>query len=319
MANRGPKKTPSSGGDDGPTMEPAAAIAALDCMAEKRFSTAWPQFLIARSTMLDSFDRARVHARSQPVQTHHGVVGEAAVRSWLGEFLPKRYGVASGYIRSQGQPKPFQSSHFDVLIYDQLEAPTLWIEDKPGSPDSERMKIIPAEFVRAVIEVKAAYSRRTVKEASEKIAQLQPLTVGVDVIGEDYPKYLPASAAIVMLFFESSPEDSQDLQTLELFHSVQLNRAFYGVILRGNDRENANDSGIIRGYKSEQPAEAISFQTLTMTRSTQVSSGQHAGIMLDWTDVNFSIFAFTLLSHLRGGPRQGWITSFHGLQLGGAE
>ena len=42
----------------------------------------------------------------------------------------ERYGVTAGYVRSQGVPDSFQSSHFDVIVYDQLEAPTLWTEEK---------------------------------------------------------------------------------------------------------------------------------------------------------------------------------------------
>jgi hypothetical protein len=66
--------------------------------------------------MLAEYDQALTHAREQAVPTHHGVVGEAAVRDWLGTFLPKHYGVAPGFIRSQGLPTPHQTAHFDVII-----------------------------------------------------------------------------------------------------------------------------------------------------------------------------------------------------------
>ena len=35
-------------------------------------TAAWKQFLIGKQVMLDEYDRARVHAKSQAVQTHHG-------------------------------------------------------------------------------------------------------------------------------------------------------------------------------------------------------------------------------------------------------
>jgi len=109
--------------------------------------------------MLDEYDRAAIHASEQPVSTHHGVVGEAAVRDWLQNFLPKRYGVVSGYIKSQGFETAYQSTHFDVIIYDQLEAPILWIEVNRDKSESGRARIIPAEHVRAIIEVKASFQQ----------------------------------------------------------------------------------------------------------------------------------------------------------------
>lgn len=50
--------------------------------------------------MLDAFDSAREKARSHEVETFHGRVAEAKLREWLSSFLPKRYGVTSGYIVS---------------------------------------------------------------------------------------------------------------------------------------------------------------------------------------------------------------------------
>ena len=119
--------------------------------------------------MLDEYDRALVHAKSQPVVTHHGVVGEAAVRSWLATFLPKRYGVTAGYVRSQGFKTAHQTSHFDVIIYDQLEAPTLWIESNKDKSEAARARIVPAEHVQALIEVKAAFNTQTVRQAADKL------------------------------------------------------------------------------------------------------------------------------------------------------
>src|ERR1700722_5355030 len=101
----------------------------------ERYSVAWPQFLVAKQAMLAEYDRALAHSKEQVVPVHHGVVGEAGLRNWLGTFLPKGYGVVSGHIRSQGTPNPHQSRHFDVIVYDQLEAPTLWIEENKDKSD----------------------------------------------------------------------------------------------------------------------------------------------------------------------------------------
>src|SRR5579871_5682552 len=115
--------------------------------SEKQCSWAWQQFLLGQRAMLAEYDRARVHAQTQVVQTHHGNVAEAAIRDWLGSFLPKRFGVTAGYIRSQHVARVHQSAHFDVIVYDQLESPTLWIEENKDKSEGGRARIIPAEYV----------------------------------------------------------------------------------------------------------------------------------------------------------------------------
>src|SRR6266849_10515547 len=119
--------------------------------------------------MLDAYDRAREQARSHECETYHGMVAEAAFREWLPGFLPKRYGVTSGYIVSPGLRSTDKTPHFDVIIYDQLESPILWIEDNPDSSVQGRSLAIPVEYVRAVLEVKAAFSAKTVQHSLDHI------------------------------------------------------------------------------------------------------------------------------------------------------
>ena len=45
--------------------------------------------------------------------------------------MSRRYGVCSGYIVSQGANADQKLPHYDVIVYDQLEAPTLWTEEHP--------------------------------------------------------------------------------------------------------------------------------------------------------------------------------------------
>src|SRR5687767_3173719 len=97
-------------------------------LASGERAAVWKQFLIRRRKLLAQYDEAIQYAKEQPVQTHHGNVGEAAVRDWLTTFLPKRFGVTAGHIRKQGTQDALVTPHFDCIIYDQLEAPILWIE-----------------------------------------------------------------------------------------------------------------------------------------------------------------------------------------------
>jgi hypothetical protein len=288
----------------------------------KRYSAAWQQFLVARRAMLDSYDRAHTHAREQIVATHHGVVGEAAVRDWLATFLPKRYGVATGQIRAQGLPVPHQSKNFDVIIYDELDAPTLWVEDNKDKSESARIKIIPAEFVRAIIEVKSSFSRATVREAIAKLEELEPLTSGIDPEGYQYPRFLPSSAILAMLFFELRSENRNDVEALNLLRDAHFQRRFYGAaILRGEGSHPA-DTALIAKYRSDVPhAEIVGpnglLQGFVMTASKEQGL-QHIGASLMWGDVFFSQFAFDLLAMLNGTYRPGSGSSLHGLEIRGS-
>src|SRR4051812_19125465 len=94
--------------------------------------------------------------------------------------LPKRYGVTSGYIISQGLWGNVKAPHFDVIIYDLLNAPVLWVEDHPDTSAAGRSMAIPAEHVLGVIEVKSALAPTSMKQAVEHLRDLAPLMKGVD-------------------------------------------------------------------------------------------------------------------------------------------
>jgi hypothetical protein len=284
-----------------------------------RYSAAWQQFLVARNAMLAEYDQALIHSKGQPVSTHHGVVGEAAVRDWLGTFLPKRYGVAPGYVRSQGLPTSHQTAHFDVIVYDQLEAPTLWIEANKDKSESGRARIIPVEYVRAIIEVKAAFNRRSVREASEKLIELAPLTAGIDPVGERYPRYLLPSAVLAMIFFELRTGDRSDMEPLNLLGSLELGRGFYGAIILRGEGLHHDDTAIAQKYQSLEPIPEIFTEGgllhgMAMTASRMLNEC-HIGATLMWSDTNFSKFAFDLLALLNGTYRSGFASSMHGIEI----
>lgn len=79
--------------------------------------------------LIDEYDAARDRARSYEVETVHGTVAQAALRDWLSTFLPKRYGVCSGYIVSQAAGDDEKLPEYDVIVYDCLNAPVLWVDD----------------------------------------------------------------------------------------------------------------------------------------------------------------------------------------------
>ena len=67
------------------------------------------------------------------------------------------------------------TSHFDVIIYEQLEAPILWTESNKDKSEQGLSRVIPAEHVRAIIEVKSALSRKTTRDASSELNELTNL------------------------------------------------------------------------------------------------------------------------------------------------
>jgi hypothetical protein len=286
---------------------------------EQKHSVAWKQFLIGKREILAEYDRAFLHAQTQPVHTHHGNVAEAAFRNWLTTFLPKRFGVTSGYIRSQHSFFIPQSGHFDVIIYDQLEAPTLWIEENRDKSEGGRARIIPAENVKAVIEVKAAFNRQSIANAIQKISTLLPLMAGVDADDEQYKGYLPLAAILAIVFFELRRDNGADKSPLELIRDFSISRPFYGaLILRGEGRSQ-DDTALIQQTVGEQPQEAIFVDAGLLhgiaTAATTEVEGRHQSALMTWTDINFSKFAFDLLELMNGSYKHGLISSYHGMDL----
>jgi hypothetical protein len=137
-------------------------------------SQGWKQFLSARTEMLNAFDNARGKSAAHEVETYHGRIAEAEVRKWLSSFLPKKFGVTSGYVVSPGLKNTDKSPHFDVIVYEQLESPILWIEDSPDVSTQGRSLAIPVEFVRGVLEVKSRFSPSTVDAAIGHLGDLRP-------------------------------------------------------------------------------------------------------------------------------------------------
>ena len=161
------------------------------------------------------------------------------------------------------------TSHFDVILYDQLEAPVLWTETNPDKSQSGLARVIPAEHVRAVLEVKSALTRRTLRDALEKLNTLLPVMAGNNAEGDIYPKYLPANAIASVVFFEIRVADAKDLQILNSIRDYDLPRLFYGpVVLRG-EGINPNHTGIFkrlfvqrRGYRTCLAGEWLAKRSL---------------------------------------------------------
>ncbi|KIO74623.1 hypothetical protein TH53_25325 [Pedobacter lusitanus] len=280
----------------------------------------WSQFLIARKKMLDEFDRAKTLSKKHIVQTSHGNVAEAEFRKWLGNFLPKKYGVTSGYIISTGISDLENTPHFDVIIYEHLEAPILWIEESPDNSKQGSSLAIPAEYVKAVIEVKSSFARSTVKSGIEHLRELSKIMSGIDAPDERYKKYLPRDFFCSLVFFELRKENEFDKGAINMMVDGYSLRGYSGgVILRGSGHSKDN-TGHISLLNSQQPIisslekpERSLLGPFTLSDTIKIDENSYFGAMLDWAEPNFSKFAFDLVALLNGTFESGRISSFHAL------
>ena len=265
----------------------------------------WRQFLTARQKMLDAYDRARSQARAHEVEVFHGRVAEAQVREWLASFLPKRYGVTSGYIVSQGQTESTRLPHFDVIIYDQIETPILWIEDNPDSTAVGTSRAIPAEYVRSVLEVKAAFNASSVSAAFAHLSDLDCLLTGVDPPNDRYKRFLPQRFFTFIIFFELRDADRNSWQ--ELFKFVPDTRRVWpgGVVLRGHGLQPEFSATIGLNYSTNSPPVPVGPAGRDLLDTFVLSESKWLGetywsARCRWSPNEFSTFAFDLLAMLSG-------------------
>lgn len=153
----------------------------------------WREFASNRIAILSKFDLAKSRESSRPVKTGHGVTGEAAIREWLGSFLPAKYGVTSGFIIPDIVQTPdYKVYEHDVIVFDSLNAPILWIDENPDQSEAGKRRAIPARFVHAVLEVKSTFGSESATDCLNKLRQLNP-------IASHFPPHFMSSAIFVEL------------------------------------------------------------------------------------------------------------------------
>jgi hypothetical protein len=279
----------------------------------------WKQFLTSRKEMLDAFDRAREKSRAHEVEAFHGKVAEAELRKWLSGFLPKRYGVTPGYIITPGLKSNQKTPHFDVIIFDQLESPVLWVEDSPDASSQGNSLAIPVEHVHCVLEVKADLSSTTSGDAIDHLKDLLPLMGGLDEPGEKNKLHLPATFCCGLVFFDLRQEHQFSEAALsKLIAGIELRGFFGGVVLRGEGHEK-DMTGRMSLLRSETPIESIigkgksSLLKTGLAETVKVAESLHIGAMLMWSEPFFSQFAFDLLAMMQGTYEVGRLSSVHGM------
>ncbi|SIQ95373.1 DUF6602 domain-containing protein [Chryseobacterium indoltheticum] len=274
----------------------------------------WQQFLTGRNEMLKAYDIAREHSRKRQVQSGHGLVAEAEFRKWLSNFLPKRYGVTSGFIISQGIPNTEYPVHFDVIIYDQLESPVLWVEGSSDLSRQGRSLAIPVEYVYGVIEVKSAFNRKSSKKAVNQLAKLKPLMSRVEPDNQPVKLYLPKNFFCAAVFFELRKQDEMDFVALdELVEATKLRGFNGGYILRGETLENLESGKLTLIEEKENTVpDNKSMLFWATSKPKQFGDNKFKKIMLHFSETHFSEFAFDIIAMLKGSYNPYILSSLYG-------
>lgn len=287
----------------------------------RRGTQGWEILQRTKFEILHPYDDARRKSRHQPVQTDHGNVAEAEFRRFLQDFLPKRYGVTSGYIISQQFPSDQKLGHFDVIVYDQLESPVLWYQGSSDVSAGGRRQAIPAEYVVAVIEVKSSLEPQTIKDGIGKLGQLSPLLEQIDDSNERYKKYLPANFCCALVFVELRQENANKKSILSnMINGLrQIPRGFYGaIVLRGEGLEEILTSNI-SFVIGETPIPEIPTNLLspsaTVSSQEPQADGLYTGVIILWSPIGWSSFLFDLIAIWNGTYRPGYTSSFHGFSF----
>jgi hypothetical protein len=259
----------------------------------------WRQFLSERKWMLDAFDRAKEQQADKPVQIEHGPVAEAEFRRWLRAFLPRRYGVTSGFIIPE-EEDDVPLRHFDVLVFDELESPVLWVEDDADKSSQGSKQAIPAEYVRAVFEVKSRLTRTSLRDAITKLTELTAFRYLATNIGGRNKNITQFFCAPT--FFEFSTGDSPSVQALaalhEMPHVIHMLRA---VVFRNNDGD-VNHTGrfmflVGDGVVDDQKPTVRVHPTYDpfVHRLQDVTE-----VRIMWSPHQFQMFAFEVFDRLAG-------------------
>lgn len=292
-------------------------------MTNKR-NIQFEHFLIGKKEMLHSYEEAKEHSKGRRVQVEHGNVAEKVFRDWLKKFLLKRFGVTSGYIFSQDFQTEFQKQgliHFDVIIYDQIESPVLWY----GPPTIKKDQAIPAEHVMSVIEVKSTLNKGNLESGIEHLGKLKPLFGEHDTPGNHLKKFLPQNFFTHIVFFELEDKVKNLDNLLKSYIPKVAYRGYpSSTLILKKDNLSEEYTGILElnlfdedfsELKTKQMKSATELWTFYCDNQIQIEyqdEPMYLGANLHWNVVNFSIFAFNMVSKLQGNYDSGKISSLHG-------
>jgi hypothetical protein len=296
--------------------------------SKKGFNTqGWKQFLTYRKEILDAYDQAKTKSELRKVKVHHGNVVEAEFRRWLKEFLPKRFAVTSGYVISQGLGSKREAPHYDVIIYDALNSPVLWIENNPDSSSDGKSKAIPVEHVFGILEIKSSFDTKTVEDALQHLKELKPLMKKIDDLEERYKSYLPPNFFSATVFCELREKNKRSKKAFNSLANHYDLRRFYGGLILRKEKTNDNSSGKLTSVLTDEPMmergsmhlpERNLFENI-VSKPLKVDEEKYISMMIGWSEMYFAQFAFDIIALMKGSYEPNRLSSMHGVGMSGYE
>lgn len=268
-------------------------------------------FFAERKQMLDDYDNAKKKSSEHHVQVNHGFIAEKLIRSWLISFLPKKFGVCKGYIITYNPEYEGKLEEWDIIIYDALEAPILFTNQKDNNYNSLPIRAIPVEYVRGIIEVKATLTATSVELAVKKLLKLKQF-IGINEYPK-YPKYLCNPFISSVIFFETKVNNLNEYRkTLDNFTPIYTDTPlvpFMGGLVLRSQKQN-NHSGYLELYVCEKPL--FENDTFEMSNNFNLPSGKFGSFGCSGWGVNdYPAFVFDLLACIRGNIDNS-VSSFYG-------
>ena len=182
----------------------------------------WREFHRNRKDILAELDKVLELNTNRPVKTAHGQAVEAYIRKWLTEFLPKKYAVTSGYVIPTLYDDSEKLYHYDIIIYDGLDAPVLWTEGNEDSSVQGKYRAIPAKHVIAIYEVKSRLTKGNVTNALCKLDQTKGFS---NQLNKNY------SSGIIFIDLKESDNNKESI-IKELLKGQDIFGFSGGVVLR---------------------------------------------------------------------------------------
>ena len=115
-------------------------------------------------------------------------------RSFLEQFLPRKYGITKGYIVTPDQKYAGPLEEWDIIIYDAMEAPVLFVRRNRDEKEAAGKRGIPVEYVRGVVEVKATFNKKMAALATEKLLKLRQFLKPEDAPSKSGKPTFPAGS-----------------------------------------------------------------------------------------------------------------------------
>ncbi|OOE38610.1 hypothetical protein BZG06_16185 [Salinivibrio kushneri] len=203
--------------------------------------------------MLAQYDIAKLQMADDPVKVEHGKLAESLFREYCEVFLPKKYGICKGYIVTREPDSGGSIEEWDVIVYDALEAPVLFVRDVEG----DRKRGIPIEYVKAVIEVKATLSQNNAAKVNKKLSKLKNFLNSSE---KEKGCSLSRDFFAAAVFFETKTSSSQDYKKClsEINNLAYTLGDYYEFSLILRSQHDAEASGVIH-RACTSPKDAIKY------------------------------------------------------------